>query len=267
MGTNIDKVRYSRAGHDFHLLWTARRSLQLLNPKSDLVGVSIEGISPEEEIKDEKGLLSIDTAEYYTSEDINEARKIKYFQLKYSTLGSTKKWTDATISPRHKGKSKGTLNSFTKKFKENIDKYGVDFVLSKYEYYFVTNRPIDANIKKLLELNKKNKLEDGNEEFTKEIKKIYKRFLEDSELIKEEFHYFLLIFDFLDTEDTRYYQQQKLNQEINDFIPSFDIDVSIKLKELINSRAMPEYENDPVIRKETVFYAFGITKIEDILPA
>ena len=28
MGTNIDKVRYSRAGHDFHLLWTARRSLQ-----------------------------------------------------------------------------------------------------------------------------------------------------------------------------------------------------------------------------------------------
>ncbi|RBQ29471.1 F0F1 ATP synthase subunit delta [Aliarcobacter vitoriensis] len=267
MKVNIDKVRYSRAGHDFHLLWTSRRSLQLLNPKSDLVAVSIEGISPEEEFIDEKGLLSIDTAEYDTSENIAEASKIRYFQLKYSTTDSTKEWTASTLSPRQKNHPKGTINSFAKKFKENIDKYGVDFVLSKYEYYFVTNRPIDDNIKKLLKLNRKNKLEDGNEEFTQEIQKIYKRFLEDSELIKEEFHNFLLIFDFLDTEDTRYYQEQKLNQEINDFIPSFDMDVSIKLKELINSRAMPEYENDPVIRKETVFYAFGITKLEDILPA
>jgi hypothetical protein len=267
MRVNIDKVRYSRAGHDFHLLWTARRSLQLLNPKSDLVAVSIEGISPEEEFIDEKGLLSIDTAEYDTSENIDEASKIRYFQLKYSTTDSTKEWTASTLSPRQKDRPKGTINSFAKKFKENIDKYGVDFVLSKYEYYFVTNRPIDANIKKLLKLNKKNKLEDENEEFTEEIQKIYKRFLEDSELLKEEFHNFLLIFDFLDTEDTRYCQQQKLNQEINDFIPSFDMDISIKLKELINSRAMPEYENDPVIRKETVFHAFGITKLEDILPA
>ena len=115
MSSNVDKVRFSRAGDDFHLLWTVRRSLQLINPKSDLIGVAIEGISPEEEVNNEEGLLSIDTAEYYRSEDINEARKIKYFQLKYSTLDSEKEWTAATISPRHKGKAKGTINSFAKK--------------------------------------------------------------------------------------------------------------------------------------------------------
>ena len=71
----------------------------------------------------------------------------------------------------------------------------------------------------------------------------------------------------MDLQDNRYLQQQKLDQEINSFIPVLDTDVSIKLKELIDSRAMPEYENDPVIRRETIFHAFGITKIEDILPA
>ena len=80
MSSNVDKVRFSRAGDDFHLLWTVRRSLQLINPKSDLICVAIEGISPEEEVNNKEGLLSIDTAEYYRSEDINEARKIKYFQ-------------------------------------------------------------------------------------------------------------------------------------------------------------------------------------------
>lgn len=267
MSSNVDKVRFSRAGDDFHLLWTVRRSLQLINPKSDLIGVAIEGISPEEEVNNEEGLLSIDTAEYYRSEDINEARKIKYFQLKYSTLDSEKEWTAATISPRHKGKAKGTINSFAKNFKEKIDKYGLDFVLSKYEYYFVTNRPIDINIKKLINLNKQNKSENENEEITKEITKIYQRFFEDSELTKVEFHAFLSIFDFLDTQDSRYHQRQKLNQEINEFIPNFDTDISIKLKELIGSRIMPEHEIDPVIRKETIYHAFGITKLEDILPA
>ncbi|MGH2308074.1 hypothetical protein ACRCD8_09900 [Aliarcobacter sp. ERUVET-8] len=267
MNANSDKVRFSRAGHDFHLIWTARRTLQLLNSKSDLVAVAIEGISKEEEYTNEKSLLSIDTAEYYTSENVKQASKIKYYQLKYSTKESTKEWKASELSPRKKSIAKGIIQSFSKNFKENIDKYGIAFVLKKYEYYFVTNRPIDVNIKKLLKLNKENKLEDHNKEFTKEIKTIYKRFYEDSGLQKVEFHAFLLIFDFLDIEDSRYCQQQKYNHEINNFIPSFDMDVSIKLKELINSRAMPEYENDPVIRKETVFLAFGITKLEDILPA
>jgi len=61
------KVRYSHAGHNFHFLWTARRLLGLLNPKSNLSAVSIEGISSEDKGSSEKGLLFIDTPEYYGS--------------------------------------------------------------------------------------------------------------------------------------------------------------------------------------------------------
>lgn len=265
MSNDLDKVRYSHSGHDFHFLWTARRTLNLLNPKSNLVAVSIEGISSrEDKASDEKGLLAIDTAEYYGSEKIEDAQKIKYFQLKYSTVNPNKKWTTAQISPRKVGVAKGTIVSFAVNFKENLAKYGENAVLSKFEYYFVTNRPIDPDIKTLIELNSKNK---QYTDLTKEVQKVYNRFFEDCGLEETEFKIFLKLLGFLDIQDSRYTQKSELNKEVNKFMPEFDIDAPLKLKELIRSRVMPEHTNDPVIRKETIYHAFGVTKIEDLLPA
>lgn len=267
MSSDGDKVRFSHAGHDFHFLWTARRSLNLLNPLSDLVGVSIEGISSSETYEEDKSILSIDTAEYYTSEEPNECTSIQYHQLKYSTQNQPKIWISSEISIRKEGVAKGVIVSFASSFKENIDKYGLELVLARFSYNFVTNRPIDENIKKLIRLRKENKLFKVYQLYTKEIDKIYNRFLEDSNLSKIEFYNFLLTLNFIDNQESRYEQKQQLQLEVNSLVPTFDINISIILKELIQSRAMPEYENDPVIRKETIFHAFGITKIEDLLPA
>ncbi|PHS36385.1 MAG: hypothetical protein COB07_12425 [Sulfurovum sp.] len=128
MNNNLDKVRYSHAGHDFHFLWTARRALRLLHPQSNLVAVSIEGISLEDSSSDEDGLLSIDTAEYYGSEKIEDAEKIKYFQLKYSTIASEKDWTASELSPHKKGTTKGTIVSFAKNFQENFQNMVILFL-------------------------------------------------------------------------------------------------------------------------------------------
>jgi len=264
MSNDLDKVRYSHAGHDFHFLWTARRALKLLHPKSDLLVVSIEGISTEDSSKDEEGLLSVDTAEYYGSEKIEDAQKIKYFQLKYSTTAPEKEWLVAELSPRKKGLSKGTIVSFSKNFKENFTKYGEAIVREKFEYCFVTNRPIDSNIKELLALNHQDKSFD---ELPKKVQKVYTRLDEDTKLEKEEFKLFLKLLKFMELEDSREEQKNFLTSETNEFMPEFDTNVSIKLKELIHSRAMPEHANNPTIRKETLFHIFGITKIEDLLPA
>ena len=267
MGDDLDKVRYSHAGHDFHFLWTARRALSLLNLNSDLVAISIEGISSKDNASNEKGLLATDTAEYYGSEKLEDAKKVKYFQLKYSTVDSDKEWTAAEISPRKKGVVKGTIISFAINFKENLIKYGEDIVKSKLEYYFVTNRPVDPNIKTLLELNTKNQLYKVYPSFNKEVQKVYTRFFEDCSLEVTEFKMFLELLRFLDVESPRYTQKTQLALEINEFIPEFDTDVSVKLRELIHSRALPEHSGDPVIRRETIFHTLGITKIEDLLPA
>lgn len=263
MSHDIDKVRYSHAGHDFHFLWTARRSLGLLNPKSNLSAVSIEGISSEDNGSDEKGLLSIDTAEYYGSEKFDDAEKIKYFQLKYSTVDSAKEWSAAGLSPRKKGEAKGTIVSFAINFKDNLTKYGLS-IIDKYEYYFVTNRPIQAAIKSLLILNRRDK---QYNELSKTVQAVYNRFYEDCNLSEDEFKIFLKMLYFLDVQDPRFSQQSELLTEVNKFVPGFDTDISLKLKELVYTRAMPEYSHHPVITKATLLHAFGVTKSSDLLPA
>ncbi|PHS36384.1 MAG: hypothetical protein COB07_12420 [Sulfurovum sp.] len=99
------------------------------------------------------------------------------------------------------------------------------------------------------------------------VQKVYTRFFEDCGLEKELFVLFLKLLIFLELEAPRTSQSVSLDVEVNAFIPEFDLDVSIKLKELVRGRAMPEYATSPTIRKETIFHIFGITKIEDLLPA
>jgi hypothetical protein len=88
--TNL--VRRSRDGDQFHYLWPARRCLRLLSADSGLVAVSIEGPSPDEQpgsAPTEAGEELIDIAEYVGSEDIKQARAVRYMQLKHSTLHAT----------------------------------------------------------------------------------------------------------------------------------------------------------------------------------
>src|SRR4030043_1373857 len=75
-----DLVRSSRAGDVFHYRWAARRCLRLINPKSLLKCVVIEG-SKERALA---GEYVIDVAEYTESDDSGK-EKVTYFQLKHST--------------------------------------------------------------------------------------------------------------------------------------------------------------------------------------
>jgi len=43
---SVDSVRASRDGHEFHEAWTARKSMQLLLPTDNLVGIAVEGLHP-----------------------------------------------------------------------------------------------------------------------------------------------------------------------------------------------------------------------------
>lgn len=44
----LDLVRYRNDGDEFHVLWTARRALRMLAPRSGLVAVTVEGVSERE---------------------------------------------------------------------------------------------------------------------------------------------------------------------------------------------------------------------------
>ena len=79
MRTATTSVRSRNDGEDFHLLWTARRALRMLDKRSGLVAVSIEGASGfDDAIADHPAELIVDTAEYYGSEDFALADRVEY---------------------------------------------------------------------------------------------------------------------------------------------------------------------------------------------
>ena len=91
-----DLVRTSRDGDQFHYLWAARRCLQLLSPTLDLAAVTIEGPSPAETPVGNSiaaGEEIIDVGEYYGAPSLADAARIRYVQLKHSTVQVADAWT------------------------------------------------------------------------------------------------------------------------------------------------------------------------------
>jgi hypothetical protein len=134
-------VRFSREGDQFHYLWAARRCLRLLLPSSGLVAVSIEGASTQETAPApgiDAGEELIDVAEYYGSEDIEQAARIRYLQLKHSTQRATEPWTAS-------GPEK-TLKGFADRYRALEQRLGAGALQGKLEFGFVSNRPISVDI-------------------------------------------------------------------------------------------------------------------------
>lgn len=86
--SNSCRVRASRDGDQFHYMWAARRSVRLLSSTDGLVAMTIEGSSAKEATDGEPldaGVEQIDVAEYYGSENVGKASRVRYIQLKPST--------------------------------------------------------------------------------------------------------------------------------------------------------------------------------------
>src|SRR4051812_23884619 len=93
-------VRESRAGDDFHILWAARRTLALLDPRDPLTVVRIEGLGPDDASDDDDRFLGCDLSEYDGGSSVATATAVRLVQLKYSTLHAAKRWTAADLARR-----------------------------------------------------------------------------------------------------------------------------------------------------------------------
>jgi hypothetical protein len=127
-------VRPSRDGDQFHY-WAARRCLRLLLPGSDLVAVAIEGVSSAENVAgppSDAGEDVIDMAEYFGSEQIADAKIVRYMQLKHSTRHADTHWTASGLE--------NTIQGFATRYKDLLKSYSRTSLGDKLEFQFVTNR-------------------------------------------------------------------------------------------------------------------------------
>ena len=152
----ISEAPESNAGDNFHVLWTIKKSFELLNFEDNgLKAITIEGIDPLNPIKSDplgNQLLGVDIVEYYGGEHFNEARKIVISQLKYSTRHASKNWTFSSL---YKGKKSNStdgsiLHRLAQIYKSFLKEYGRDLVLKKIVIKLVSNRNFNKLQKQLI---------------------------------------------------------------------------------------------------------------------
>jgi len=132
----IDKTRASRDGHEFHEAWTARKALQLFWPSHDLVGISVEGLSPEDQIGASPATVEIaDIALYFGSAPSFDrgARKV-VTQFKYSVADKDKSFRAS--------KAKTTISKFAQTYTDHRRKYGAKSVSERLSFSLITNQPV-----------------------------------------------------------------------------------------------------------------------------
>ena len=140
----IDKVRASRDGHQFHEAWAARKALELVFPKNDLVGIAVEGLAPVDQKHATADAVEIaDLTLYYGRwAAFDRAKAVVVAQFKYSNRLKT--------TPFRASDAKETICKFASAYRTHKRKYGAKKVRDKLQFELITNRPVFAALNKAI---------------------------------------------------------------------------------------------------------------------
>lgn len=260
-----DSIFYSNDGHDFHYLWTALRSLRMLDVKSDLVAIAVEGISPREESSGPSvsdGVLVVDTTEYYGSESVKDSTSVIYCQLKHSTVGTDKPWTAAKLASKKRGKKDyhGTYVGFADRYKKLVAKHGKKNV-QKVRFRLVTNCPISDHTQQALMAIIHPK---QYRSLSAQAKRDYSRLVEASGLPKKDLPHFIKLLQLSGDQESRAALGDMLVAEVGNLQPCVDLNVKLKLKEMVARRARSDGKGQMIYRM-SVLSALGVPDRDGLL--
>ncbi|NYC94750.1 hypothetical protein [Clostridium acetobutylicum] len=269
-------ARESNAGDDFHFIWSAKKSLQLLEPDTELEAICVEGPSIEDSIifeDDEKALLSIDVAEYFGGKKYEDASRVIFSQLKYSTRHGDLPWTLSSLSvSTNSGKDNSIIQRLAQTYKGFKKKHPKD--IEKLRLKLVTNRTIEEKFKKLIdncneeiEKNDCKKYLDLKNVLPKENHDYLKSFYQETKLSTTEFVGFLKCIDLSECgSDIRDIHESEVISSLArlgmlDLKTNYD-----KLIQFIRKQMSPE-ENESVPIDKNIMANFFNTIPDGLFPA
>ncbi len=270
MAKPITGARESNAGDDFHLVWAAKKALALLEPNTDFKALCVEGPSPQDakdfEV-DSNDLLSIDIAEYYGAKTFEEASKVIFSQLKYSTRMGNEDWTLAKLcTPGNKKKDNSIIRRLAQTYNGFIKRYSI--LESKLILKLVSNRKTETPLKQLLNtckeiIVKENIVQYSNLKTTLDSqadKDMLKKLYEETHLTSKEFIGFLICLNFDDCGTAiREIQRSEVIQKLGLW---GETDLKSDYNDLImfiNKQMTPEAENAEPIDQFVIANIFSQT--------
>ncbi|MBK1680759.1 NACHT domain-containing protein [Rhodocyclus tenuis] len=247
-----DLVRPSRDGDQFHYHWAARQCLELLPGGKDLQAVTIEGSSSSEANGDniDAGEQLIDVGLYYGSERRDDARLVRYIQLKHSTRHAHDAWTASGLEK--------TIRGFAERYAKLLERYSAKEVAQRFRFEFTTNRPIDSKLKAALEYLASKSVARHPD--------LHQTLIGFTSLDMARASGFFSLFNVEGSEGDLWAQRNLLTQDLSAYLPDADYDAPVQLKELVTRKATTEFESDPSIRRHDVLRALKATE-EQLQPA
>lgn len=246
-------ARASNTGDDFHEWWALRLALQLLEPDTSLVAVTVEGVNLDDENSPELTEWdSVDCGLFYGGHTIKQAEKVVIEQLKYSASTPEKNWTVSELTSSKSKSSnnsiiKGLADSFTAILKARPDMIGAGELTIR----LVSNRPIGKDLQKALS------------DFSY---KKHETLRVASGLNKTKFKKFIKLFDFSDCgTGSRFEQEESAINEILALTLSADWGFVLDLKDRIHKLMLPEATGSYITR-ETVLTWMNVSDPRALFP-
>lgn len=277
---SIPGARESNAGDEFHVLWAARRAVQLLNPSSGLQKVFMEGVSQEDarDIDDEL-FLGADLSEYYGSGEFETASRVEVSQLKYSTIHQDKAWTASRlcVSKNAKG-TDSVIQRLASIYKGFLTAHQREDVLQKLSIRLVSNQPVADDLICALQ-SAQSVLSNHFATQSVQVRQLLKLLSESeqaviqslsskADLSSTEFTDFLRVFDLSHCgEESRKIQRLRLIQELSPSVSHDPVATLRSLCELIAHEAQPEREGSFGLTAEDIVACLGAGHRDHLFPA
>ncbi|MGG2400139.1 hypothetical protein ACJRW5_24675 [Pseudomonas sp. SH1-B] len=244
----------SNAGDDFHVLWATREMLRLLDAKSDVTAVKVEG-PPLDSVHAELGEHG-QAADIVLTRHTPEGPTYRYLQLKHSASNPQENWTWSRLLAR-RAKTK-PLSSVLGKLAGLLK--AVEF---KGDFAIVTNQPLSTAVAKDIARLIKNGSKPAPED-----EELFGKLTKGLGLTGRQVVTFLKAWDLAGFASTsRLVMESEVIQHLASLADADARDDANLLQKRVATLMLPESRNDPAVTREVLSVWLGAGSKGMLFPA
>lgn len=247
----------SNAGDAFHEIWVTRKALELLDPGSRLVCLTVEGMPAASSGENNRSWDGVDCALFYGESEEVPFDRIEIVQLKYSPSAPRKNWTLGRLAGNTKKGGNSVARRLADAFNGIIEECGLtdENARKTVTISLVTNQPISSPLAGLVK-----RIRNGNMS-SPEAKKLRKA----AGLQETRFRLFCECLELKGGERSRAELGTDVTRKIGQMIDSDARDTSSRILMEVNKRMLPEGRGERITRI-TVESWFGVGRSEGLFP-
>jgi hypothetical protein len=148
MSRDIRGAVASNAGDEFHELWALREALKLVQIRTDLHAITLEGVAVSGPVvAGGREWDGVDCALYYGGTSIASAERIDLVQLKYSSSENLPAWTVANLTASTSVKDDNSvIRKLARAFTNSTKGRSAKYIWENVRVSLVSNRPIGKKL-------------------------------------------------------------------------------------------------------------------------